>query len=136
MEFRNRVQTIRKAVVNMKKMQSYHILFYTLEHCYWICREEDLVIIIGSMDPEMMADGYPIDPAPLSTWWDDIVAGADVGIENYSEYIYRFLEYYEDRFGFQVPEAKKLVKNETNARLYREALEYSERLYAKYGYKD
>ena len=120
----------------MKKMQSYIIMFYTLEHCYWICKEDALGALLGAMNPELMADGYPIDGVMLDVWWDDITKHAEITEDNYADYVYKFVQYYNDTVGFPMPETLKLVKNGTNARLYREALEYSEKLYAKYGYKD
>ena len=71
----------------MKKMQSYIIMFYTLEHCYWICKEDALGALLRTKKHELMADGYPIDGVMLDVWWDDITKHAEITEDNYADYV-------------------------------------------------
>lgn len=51
-------------------MYYFLVCFYILDYCFFSNREEmikndDLGLLLGTMDPEMLTDGTPVDPAVL-----------------------------------------------------------------------
>ena len=54
-------------------MYYFLICFYVLNYCFFSSRElmmknDDLGLLLGTMDPDMLTDGTPVDPAVLDDW--------------------------------------------------------------------
>jgi len=124
----------------MKKMQSYLTLFSALDRCYWNIPEGDgkefLGMVVGSMDPEIWADGRPIDPAPALDW--EAVSGSRdyCSLDEFAEDVYKFLEVYRTEFGFDVTEVQRYIKPLIDDTFWAKTAEYVERMYDEFQYDD
>ena len=97
-------------------MFDFLVCFYVLDHCFWMhpdrcgmTHQDDLGILLGEMDPGMMADGLPIDPAVPKDWQEVVpsLPETDAGI---LEAIDRFLDYYEAHEGFAFPLSRPMLR--------------------------
>lgn len=97
-------------------MYDFLVCFYVLDHCFWshtdrngMKHTDDLGILLGEMDPEMMEDGMPIDMAVLAKWREifTIMPKSDA---EWIDVIEKFLDYYEKNDGFDFPLSRPLLK--------------------------
>jgi hypothetical protein len=78
-------------------------------------KNDDLGLLLGTMDPDMLTDGTPVDSAVLDDW-NSVFKRVPSTDTELIEMIDSFLEYYEKNEGFDFPLARKILKqNETLA---------------------
>lgn len=82
---------------------NYQILLNILEHCYNICKEDDLGGLLGCMSTDVFSDGIPVDCAVYEDWCQ--IASNE---KNIFENAIIFLTIYEERYGF------KFIKTKNN----------------------
>lgn len=99
MESRNRSKKAIEGGDIMEKMKSFLIFFYILDQCYDQYMEDDLGGFLGAISPELWRDGQPADKAIYNDWEDSIKI---IDTQNIVEITYKFLEFYEQKFGFNL----------------------------------
>lgn len=89
----------------MRLPDSFWFLFTILDDCYFKCYEDDLGGLLGELSPHLWVDFRPMDLATVQDW--EAVC-RDMGFceENAVACVIRFLESYEEMFGFSFAEAK------------------------------
>ena len=99
-------------------MYYFLICFYVLDHCFWshtdrygMMHTDDLGVLLGEMDPDLMSDGRPIDEAVLEDW-NRIFDHVPESDSDWIDIIDNFLDYYEKNDGFNFPLARPLLKEE------------------------
>lgn len=134
MEFGDR---LKKAIrrTNMRLMQSFLAFFYVLDQCYDKCREDDLGGLLGSISPDLWEDGKPIDQAVLNDWRDRNKIEL-LNNHNILRAIYDFLEYYQQKFGYNFSETKVLLEKTVNDEMITRALDKASEMYQRYDYSD
>ena len=95
-------------------MYYFLVCFYILDYCFFSNREEmikndDLGLLLGTMDPEMLTDGTPVDPAVLDDW-NSFFKQVPSNDHEFIEVIDSFLDHYEKNEGFDFPYARKVLK--------------------------
>ena len=113
-------------------MQSFLIFFYILDQGYDQCKEDDLGGFLGAISPELCGDGQPIDRAVFNDW-ERIVDLKIVDVNNIIETSYIFLEYYEQKFGFDFTKTKQWLLTVTNE-VIEKAYNETQLMYQKFRY--
>ncbi|MCR5540009.1 MAG: hypothetical protein K6F71_04135 [Ruminococcus sp.] len=72
-------------------------------------KNDDLGLLLGTMDPEMLTDGTPVDPAVLDDW-NSFFKQVPSNDHEFIEVIDSFLDHYEKNEGFDFPYARKVLK--------------------------
>ena len=119
-------------------MYYFLVCFYILDYCFFSNREEmikndDLGLLLGTMDPEMLTDGTPVDPAVLDDWnsFFKLVPSND---HEFIEVIDSFLDHYEKNEGFDFPYARKVLKQSETLDYVKTAKEKAFETCKKYNY--
>lgn len=89
----------------MRLPDSFWFLFTILDDCYFKCYEDDLGGLLGELDPYLWADCKPMDPATVQDW-ETVCRDMGFCEENAVACVIRFLESYEEMFGFSFAKAK------------------------------
>lgn len=121
----------------MKEMQSFLMMFYILDQCFDDCQESDLGSILGSMSPEFMEDGLPMDTAIFNDWLER----TDVTLlnkENIIQAVYRFLNYYESEFEYCFEKTKKMLQAPpaSVADMVEKAVMQTDKMYQQHAYNN
>ena len=119
-------------------MYYFLICFYILDYCFFSNREmlmqnDDLGLLLGTMDPKMLTDGTPVDPAVLDDW-NSIFKQAPSSDQEFIEVIDDFLGYYEKNEGFDFPFARKILKQKETLNYVKTAKEKAFETCRKYNY--
>lgn len=99
-------------------MYDFLVCFYVLDHCFWshtdrygMMHTDDLGVLLGEMDPDMMEDGMPIDMAVLEQWRKMLRHKPESDAE-WISIIDEFLDYYEKNDGFDFPLSRPLLRGD------------------------
>ena len=98
-------------------MYNFLVCFYVLDYCFWshsdrdgMMNRDDLGGLLGVMNPDMLADGRPMDEAVLTDWNRILLKTPNSDFE-WIDAVDRFLDYYEKNFGFDFLLARPMLKN-------------------------
>lgn len=72
---------------------------------------DDLGLLLGTMDPNMLTDGTPVDRAVLEDWNSIFKSVPNTDLK-LIECIDEFLDYYEKNEGFDFPLSRKVLKQD------------------------
>ena len=139
MESYNRIEKSTTAKkVKVIFMYYFLICFYVLDYCFFSNRElmmknDDLGLLLGTMDPNMLTDGTPVDPAVLDDW-NSIFKSVPSSDHEFIDLIDSFLEYYEKNEGFDFPFARKILKQNEVLNYVKTAKEKALETCKKYNY--
>ena len=119
-------------------MYYFLVCFYILDYCFFSNREEmikndDLGLLLGTMDPEMLTDGTPVDPAVLYDW-NSFFKQVPSNDHEFIEVIDSFLDHYEKNEGFDFPYARKVLKQSETLDYVKTAKEKAFETCKKYNY--
>ena len=97
-------------------MYYFLVCFYILDYCFFSNREQmmqvdDLGLLLGTMDPNMLTDGTPVDRAVLEDWNSLFKSIPNTDTE-LIEVIDAFLDYYEKNEGFNFPLSRNVLKQD------------------------
>lgn len=123
----------------MKDMESFLMMYFIVEKCYWKDQEDAMAVFLGeSSITYPFADGRPADEAVLGDWKKSIpIPIKDLTNENILQYIRSFLEDYQKEFGSGRPFEKTLKRlQEVSEEDIREAAIKTKTAYNKYHYDD
>lgn len=125
--------------IYMKDMESFLMMYFIVEQCYWKDQEDAMAIFLGeSSITYPFADGRPADKANFDAWKKSIsIPIKDLTSENILQYIYSFLEDYQKEYGSGKPFEKTLKRlKEVSEKDIREAEIKTQEAYNKYHYDD
>ncbi len=74
-------------------------------------KSDDLGLLLGTMDPNMLTDGTPVDRAVLEDW-NSLFKTIPTTDAEFIEVIDVFLSYYEKNHGFEFPLSRKVLKQD------------------------
>lgn len=124
----------------MKIMESFLVFFYILDQCYDQCKEEysrceedDLGGFLGLISPTLLKDGRPFDKAIFDDW-QKISDPKTVNVNNIMERGYNFLEYNEQKFGYNFSKTKQWILTTANDTVIVKAYDKARLMYQKYQY--
>ena len=86
----------------------YDKVFALLDHCYWICKEDALGALLGSMDRDLFEGDMPADAAE----YDDFAAVYKG--KGTRETAIDFLLLHEEQFGFSLKQSISILKQMTD----------------------
>lgn len=114
-------------------MQSFLMFFYILDQCYNLCQEDDLGGLLGAISPELWEDGKPIDKGVYDDWQDQNNA-AYLNSQNIINATLNFLEFYQDKFGFDFSKTILILQNTVNKEIIEKAIDKTDMMYQKHCY--
>lgn len=117
----------------MKTMESFLVMFYTLDQCFDCFPEEGLGGFLGAISPELWEDGQPADQAVLLDW-KNISRPETITTQNITKKICDFLEYYEKRFGFNFTKTKQRLLAQKDDELVVNAVKKTAEMYKNFKY--
>ena len=122
----------------MKDMESFLMMYFILDQCYWKDQEDMMGAFLGEISPDLLTDGRPADEAVLGDWKKSIpIPIKNLTNENILQYIRSFLEDYQKEFGSGRPFEKTLERlKEVSEEDIREAAIKTREAYNKYHYDD
>ena len=106
-------------------MESFLVLFYILDQCYELCQENDLGGFLGVISPELWNDGKPMDMAIYNDWKTQN-EGEKMDKTNIVQRIYKFLELYEEQFGYDFTQTKEIIINNLTNDMIQNAIKYAQ----------
>ena len=99
-------------------MYYFFVCFYILDYCFWshtdryaMMHTDDLGALLGTMSPDLLVDGKPVDQAVLEDWNEmfHYVPNSD---SEWIDIIDKFLDYYEKNEGFDFPLARTILRED------------------------
>lgn len=138
MEYRNGIKKTIGDSKSMKEMESFLMMFYILDQCYWRYQEYelgDLGGFLGSISPEIWEDAYPIDMAKYIDW-KKMNPPDTVNSQNIVKKIYKFLHVYEKEYGYRFGETKECLSKIELEDVLDNIYEKVQKMYEKYKFSD
>lgn len=117
----------------MNSVVSFFTLYYILEYCYFICKEDDLGLFLGAISPELWSDGLPMD---LSVYhnWKTICESSEISKDNVLQIGIGFIEAYEKKFKECFEQTLDVMRRRVNDEVILNSILKAQHLYQSHDY--
>ena len=122
--------------IYMKDMESFLMMYFIVDQCYWKEPEDPMAIFLGEISPYLLIDGRPFDTSVYKKRKEQVPINK-LTDKNIMQYIYPFISGYQKEFGSDTAFQNTLKHlKEVDEKMIKEAEIKTKEAYNKYHYDD